>query len=631
LTGVTISGNEAGINGGGVHITDPAGDASSTFSMTLGSVTGNNAAKQGGGLWNDAGSSLTLDRVTISENTADGTAAGDGGGGLFNTGGMVDISNSTVSGNISSSEGGGIWNSGTLDASQVTISGNSAATDGGGIFAGGTQTVDIVNSTITLNVSDSADTDAGTGGGLSIGAGTTATIESTIVAGNLEGVDDSDVSGHVTAASQFNLIGVDTNLTGITNGVDNNQIGTATTPTDPLLKPLADDGGPTQTHRLNSTSPAINAGSNPDNLEVDQRGTGFDRTIGSQTDIGAVENQVSLTAVGSGPGGSNVVVSDSLTGEVLANLTPYPGFLGGVRTAVADVNGDGVLDVITGAGPSGGPHVKVFDGDNDFAEIQSFFAFTAGFRGGVFVSAADVNGDNMADLIVGADAGGGPHVRVFSGADNSELYSFFAYSSSFAGGVRVAAGDITGDGTPDIITGAGPGGGPHVRVFDGSSTGPTPSQFASALGSFFAYDSGFQGGVYVSSGDINGAGRDDIITGAGAGGGPHVKVFNGSNGVELLSFFAYDPGFSGGVTVGSTQAADGNGIEDVITGAGPGGGPHLRVFSGVGGMANEVDGSFPFDPDFGGGIFVGGGSPSPLISDLDDLFSDEELMGSLLS
>ena len=75
------------------------------------------------------------------------------------------------------------------------------------------------------------------------------------------------------------------------------------------------------------------------------------------------------------------------------------------------------------------------------------------------------------------------------------LASFFAYDASFHGGVRVAVGDINGDGFNDIVTGAGPGGGPHVEVFGPPGGG--------LLRSFFAYDPGFHGGVYVGAGDYD--------------------------------------------------------------------------------------------------------------------------------
>jgi hypothetical protein len=98
--------------------------------------------------------------------------------------------------------------------------------------------------------------------------------------------------------------------------------------------------------------------------------------------------------------------------------------------------------------------------------------------------------------------------------------------------------------TPGAFTGAGAGGGPHVKVFDGSNV-------INVLTSFFAYGMNFTGGVSVATADVNGDGKADIITGAGPGGGPNVKAFSGSNPASLLdNFFAYDPAFLGGVFVG---------------------------------------------------------------------------------
>ena len=72
-------------------------------------------------------------------------------------------------------------------------------------------------------------------------------------------------------------------------------------------------------------------------------------------------------------------------------------------------------------------------------------------------------------LVTGAGATGGPHVKVFDAETGAFKFQFLAYDPVFAGGVRVATADVTGDGAPDIITGPGPGGGPDIRVFDGIS------------------------------------------------------------------------------------------------------------------------------------------------------------------
>src|SRR5262249_4278045 len=152
----------------------------------------------------------------------------------------------------------------------------------------------------------------------------------------------------------------------------------------------------------------------------------------------------------------------------------------------------------------------------------------------------------FAEIICAADSGGGPDVKVFSGKDGSVLSELMAYDPRFTGGVRVAAGDVNGDGTPDLLTAPGPGGGPNVEAFDINSH--------SLLASYMAYDARFTGGVFISGADVNGDGTADVVTGAGAGGGPDVKVFQGASDTVLANFFAFDPNFTGGVRVDAADA-----------------------------------------------------------------------------
>lgn len=296
-------------------------------------------------------------------------------------------------------------------------------------------------------------------------------------------------------------------------------------------------------------------------------------------------------------GGPHVRVLNAATGAELYSFFAYdPGFRGGVRVAMGDVNGDGIPDIVTAAGPGGGPHVKVFDG-NDLHLLANFFAYDAGFRGGVNVAVGDLNNDGHADIVTGADAGGGPHVRAFSGVNGSQLRSFFAYAPAFTGGVRVAVGDTDGDGFEDIITGAGPGGGPHVQVFSG--------QNGATLQSFFAYSIAFTGGVFVAAGDCDADGKADIVTGAGRGGAPHVEVFSGT-GKLLQSFLAFTPSTTtttNGVRVGCADF-NGDGRADLLTGAGSGDAPILECRDAM--KLTQLERSFAFDPSFLGGIYVAG-------------------------
>lgn len=328
-------------------------------------------------------------------------------------------------------------------------------------------------------------------------------------------------------------------------------------------------------------------------------------TIAAQ---GRIEQQVTgtvpLVAIPSNP----FVVAPQLVDP----LQPF----GAPRMAVGDVNGDGIPDLIVSFGPNNGPLVTIFDGADVFRAAASprilsqFFAYDPRFFGGVFVAAADFNGDGRAEIVTGPDAGGGPHVRVLRFDPNvadinrnvgdypGPLGNFFPFSPSFTGGVRVATGDVTGDGRADLITAAGFGGGPHIRVFDGVSG----DQIAGPLGSFFAYETTFTGGVFVAAGDYNGDGRSDVMTGPGVGGAARVRIFSGIDGAVLADFnafpppgpdFPFPPLPPGGNTLFPTDAQafngvgglafadlDGDNILDILVGSGRGQAARMRAFRG---------------------------------------------------
>jgi hypothetical protein len=306
-----------------------------------------------------------------------------------------------------------------------------------------------------------------------------------------------------------------------------------------------------------------------------------------------------LVVVGPGNGGgAEVRVLNAQTGALVVDYFPFgPFWTGSISVGLGDIDGDGIPDVVVGAGPGGAPRVIAYS-IRTTHEIADFFAYSSDFRGGVNVAVGDFDGDGKADIITGAGMGGAPHVKVFSGASIAggspvATTSFFAYSSDFRNGVHVAAGDVDGDGKADIVTGTGTGGAPHVKVFhDGD---------LAVLYSFFAYDSDGRFGVNVGAGDITGDGKADIITGAAGGGAAHVKLFDGAGGAELKSFYAYGSTSRDGVYVGHVDL-NGDGVDDIVAGTGAGVQAQVKIFAG---NISQEELYNAFDLGFLGGVQVG--------------------------
>ena len=172
--------------------------------------------------------------------------------------------------------------------------------------------------------------------------------------------------------------------------------------------------------------------------------------------------------IGAGPGGSPVVVVDGSTRQTVNTFTPFgTGFTGGTFVAAGDVNGDGRADVAVSADTTGGPRVVVFDGRTGLS-CQLLRDRRPGFRGGARVALGDLNGDGVADLAVAAGPGGGPRVALYDGATiragavpTRLTNDFFVFDQALRDGAYVSIGDVNGDGFGDLIAGAGSGGGPR--------------------------------------------------------------------------------------------------------------------------------------------------------------------------
>ncbi len=391
----------------------------------------------------------------------------------------------------------------------------------------------------------------------------------------------------------------------------------------------------------------------------------------------------------------NIQVFDGATEKRIAFFGAFNAGSGdhGIRVAAGDVTGDGRAEVITGAGPGDPPTVRIFPGaPTEFfpAALRAFEAFGPTVTGGLEVAAADVNGDRKADVIVGAETPDDPQIKVFDGSTGSLLSSFRPFGLVSAGSLRVAAGDLDGDGRSEIVVGGTPTYWPLIRIFsadgkqlselpsplyngrslavgdlDGNGkaeivTSPAPGYDSSVTvfdasgttGAWFqAYGYSFINGVRVAAGDVDGDGTLEYVTGQGPGGGsellvldaegnelrelypfgeswqglyvaagdvdgdakadivagagygePRIKVFDGQ-GRETASFLAFDPSFQGGVRV-ATGDLDGDGKAEILAGTGQGGPPVVRVFDATGQRQTSF---FAFDPSYTGGMYVAAG------------------------
>jgi hypothetical protein len=360
-------------------------DAGATVSLSGLTILGGNAPVNGGGISNSG--SLTVSNCTIADNTAELS-----GGGIWNEG-VLMINDSTITGNTSNGLGGGIESDfGTLAINNCTISNNTGA-GGSGILANG-GTAAISNSTIANNTF---------GSGIDNDNGCSLVLHDTIDAGNsvngpTGGATESDFTGtvsnslaidSVTYSEGYNLIGDGTGSTGFTNGINGDQVGTSGSPINAKLGPLQDNGGPTPTMSLLSGSPAINAG-DPTLAglpEFDQRGPGFARVVAGRPDIGAYE---------------------SLFQPIPADMTPIAGgnqnnpvglpYGARLQTLVTDSAGNPVANVpVTFSAPIGGAS-GTFDAlatvPTNALGIATAPGFTANQVPGAFVVLATVPGAN---------------------------------------------------------------------------------------------------------------------------------------------------------------------------------------------------------------------------------------------
>jgi|GEM_PF-1017505 len=251
------------------------------------------------------------------------------------------------------------------------------------------------------------------------------------------------------------------------------------------------------------------------------------------------------------------VVSGADNVTILAGpFDPFDGdFAGGGFVAAGDFDNDGRAEFVVTPDQGGGPRVTIFSLGNDNIPVVrgNFLGINdPAFRGGARAAAGDVNGDGVADLAISAGFQGGPRVAlyngrsVFSARPATLVGDFFAFETGLRNGSYVSIGDVNGDGFGDLILGAGPGGSPRVLTISGQRllTNGAANAIATPIANFIVGRSTTQrGGVRVSTADIDGDNRADVIVGSGEGSASSVRAYLGKNfsGGEPASFQDLDP------------------------------------------------------------------------------------------
>jgi len=411
-------------------------------------IANNQATLDGGGIAMTGGT-LVIDTCTIANNHTDSA-----GGGIFNLGGTAKISvvNSTISGNTADGQGAGIYSlymnqPDAIVVSNSTISGN-VAFRGGGIFlrdfTGGCL---IRNSTITANISNApmGSGDARGGGLFASGFGSTFEVQSSIVAGNFgaDGKPDwnHDV-GTQTVVGNDNIIGADEandnfTFSGTSTG---NQTGTVAMPFDPLINPLANNGGPTPTHSLKAMSPALdNGNTSTGGLIYDQRGPNFFRIRGGRADVGAFEDQAGPAP----PRIVNVEINDgviqrSIVTSIKVTLDQIVNFSPGVAAAFQLVRqSDGAVVILNSTSPATGSTATLtfVGGAVEFGSLADG-RYTLTAMSNLISNAAgrlDGNGDGFISMcddfkVVGTPTSGPKLYRIFGDVNADGVVSAFDFN-----------------------------------------------------------------------------------------------------------------------------------------------------------------------------------------------------------
>lgn len=564
-TASTFIGNSAAADGGAIAI-DPAGSATISTSAFRGNAAGGagGAITSAGRLWletsalrgNEAGLggalAITAGSPFVRTTVIDANRARQSGGGLYNRAALT-LDKVTLSANSAAADGGGAWNGGTLDALNITASGNRAA-QGGGIANGGALSLN--NATLAAN--------SARGGGLLNAPAGTARLANTLLAGNSDPAAQSPDCAGPIASQGANLIQNPAGC-GITTAADD-IVGA-----DPLLGPLADNGGATPTHALLVASPAIDAGNRLYCATTDQRGVG--RPVGVQCDIGAYEQGLVVNSAADAPDANlRDPVCETEPGNRQCTL----------RAAVQQANGTPGVDAVEFAAP--GPFVLTREGASEDAS-----------QGDLDITDDLLLSGRGADSTI-IDGGGNPLVggvlHVAPGASATIAALTIRNGNAGAGGF---GGNIRNDGSVTLL---------NSRVIGGSAaSGGGIANFgrlAVRMSSLADNSANAGGGVYNRyDASVNPAGGTMALSNVTLSGNSATGLLGGGGGIDNQGQAALT-----NVTVsGNSARRDGGGIRVQASGL------QALTLNNVSLVDNVADALGEGAGD-GGGIFSGGGVAS---------------------
>jgi len=562
----------AGSDGGGVYCAEKA------TPLIAGNSIYTNSGTRGGGIasWN---ASPVIIGSMVSFNSATGN-----GGGISVSGDEVHppamISGNWISDNVGSTAGGGIHLSLTSTTVRNNIiTGNTAMHRfGGGIACSSNTNVLIDNNTITENSA------ALGGGGIAGFSGAVMTMVDTILWGN-GAIAGKEVSLTAVSAGAIQYCDIEGGPGSISVETGSTiELGEGLIDADPLFVVKAKGAYYLSQIAAGQSvdSPCVAAGDPTGTLL--EGTTRTDQAPAASRDMGYHYPGLAYLVVGPGPQADNPpMVRVFPPGFMTTALSEFHAFNPqkyGVNVCCGDVDGDHRDEILAGAGPGEGlgPQVRGFHLDGNQLLGLNFHAYgTKNF--GVNVAAGDLDGDGFDEIITGTGPGPGlgAQVRAFDYDGGPEVkpvfgVNFFAYGTPHFG-VNVTAGDLDGDGFDEIVTGPGPGGmyGPHVR---GWNVDGGPVTLIDGV-SFLAYGTQ-KYGVTVACGDVDGDGIDEIITGPGPGAifGAHVRGWNVDGGsatlIPEISFFAWPTSdLRYGARVSSGTDLNGNGRDEILVGQGP--------------------------------------------------------------